>query len=79
VISKVDGPPDGMRTDEKGNLYVAANKLLVYSPEGKLLTAIEISEKPSNCAFGGADGQTLYITARTSLFRVRLGVKGATP
>ena len=79
VISKVEGPPDGMRTDEKGNLYVAANKLLVYSPEGKLLTAIEISEKPSNCVFGGADGQTLYITARTSLFRVRLGVKGATP
>jgi gluconolactonase len=49
----------------------------VYSPEGKLLATIPLAETPSNCAFGDSDLQTLYITARTSLYRVRLDVKGA--
>lgn len=73
----IEGPPDGICTDEKGNLYVAARKLMVFSPEGKPITALEIPETPSNCQFGDADLQTLYITARTSVYRVRLDVKGA--
>jgi gluconolactonase len=77
VISGIPGVPDGIRTDEKGNLYVAADELLVYSPEGKPLATIEIPEKASNCAFGDADYQTLYITAETSVYRVRLNVKGS--
>jgi gluconolactonase len=77
IVSGIEGVPDGIRTDEKGNLYVAAKGILVYSPEGKLLTAIPVAETPSNCAFGDPDLQTLYITARTSLYRVRLDVKGA--
>jgi gluconolactonase len=77
LVSGIDGPPDGIAVDEKGNIYVAANKLPVYSPEGKLLHTIEVSEKPSNCAFGDADLGTLFITARTSVYAVRLGVKGA--
>jgi gluconolactonase len=77
VVSGVDGPPDGMKVDEKGNLYVTANKLFVYSPDGKLLTTIELSETPANCAFGDPDLQSLYVTARTSLYRVRLTVKGS--
>ena len=77
VVSGIEGVPDGIRTDEKGNLYVAAKGILVYSPEGKLLTTIPVGETPSNCAFGDSDLQTLYITARTSLYRVRLDVKGA--
>ena len=77
AISGIDGVPDGIRTDEKGNLYVAAKGVSVYSPEGKLLTTIPVAEKPSNCAFGDPDFQTLYITARTSVYRVRLDVKGA--
>jgi gluconolactonase len=76
-VSGVEGVPDGIRTDEKGNLYVAAKGILVYSPEGKLLATIPLAETPSNCAFGDPDLQTLYITARTSLYRVRLDVKGA--
>lgn len=72
AIFKIDGIPDGMRTDEKGNLYVAAKGVAVYTPEGKLLVTIPVAETPSNCAFGGADSQTLYITARTSVYRVRL-------
>ncbi len=77
VVSNVDGPPDGMRVDEKGNLYVTANAVAVYSPEGKLRGTITIPETPANCAFGDPDMQTLYITARTSVYRIRLDVKGA--
>jgi gluconolactonase len=77
VVSNIDGPPDGMKVDEKGNLYITAKGIAVYSPEGKLLQTIELSETPANCAFGDPDLQTLYITARTSLYRIRLNVKGA--
>ena len=77
AISKIAGVPDGIRLDEKGNLYVVAKGVAVYSPDGKLLHTIELSETPSNCAFGDPDLQTLYITARSSLYRVRLEVKGA--
>jgi gluconolactonase len=72
AVSKIDGIPDGIRTDEKGNLYVAAKSIAVYSPAGQLLTTIPVAEKPSNCVFGDSDMQTLYITARTSVYRVRL-------
>jgi len=77
VISNVEGVPDGIRLDEKGNIYVAAKGVAVYTPEGKLLHTIELSETPANCAFGDADFQTLYITAQTSLYRVRMTVKGS--
>lgn len=77
VISGVDGVPDGIRTDEKGNLYVTARGVAIYSPQGKLLDTIEVPETPANCAFGDPDYQTLYITARTSVYRVRLSVKGS--
>jgi gluconolactonase len=76
-VTSVEGPPDGIRTDERGNLYVTAKGLCVYSPEGKLLTTLEMPETPANCQFGDADLQTLYITARTSVYRIRLDVKGA--
>jgi len=77
VVSNIDGVPDGIRLDEKGNLYVTAKGVAVYTSEGKLLHTIELSETPANCAFGDPDLQTLYITARTSLYRVRLNVKGS--
>jgi gluconolactonase len=77
VISKIEGVPDGIRTDEKGNLYVAAKRIYVYTPEGKQIAEIPIGETPSNCAFGDADLQSLYITARTSVYRVRLNVRGS--
>jgi gluconolactonase len=77
VVSNIEGVPDGMKVDEKGNLYITGKGIAVYSPEGKLLHTIEISETPANCAFGDPDFQTLYITARTSLYRVRLNVKGS--
>jgi len=77
VVANIEGIPDGIRVDEKGNLYVAAAKLEVYTPEGKQLGGIAMNETPSNCAFGDADLESLYITARTSIYRVRLKVKGS--
>jgi sugar lactone lactonase YvrE len=77
LVSKIDGVPDGVRVDEKGNIYLAANKINVYSPEGKSLGAIDTPETPSNCAFGEADFEGLFITARTSVYHVRLNVKGS--
>jgi gluconolactonase len=77
VVSNIDGVPDGMKVDEKGNLYITAKGIVVYTPEGKLLQNIELSETPANCAFGDPDFQTLYISARTSLYRIRMNVKGS--
>ena len=76
-ISNIDGPPDGIRVDEKGNLWITCRGIAVYTAEGKLLHMIEMAEPPANCAFGDGDMETLYITARTSLYRVRVGVKGS--
>jgi gluconolactonase len=77
IVPSIEGIPDGIRVDEKGNLYVAASKIEVYTAEGKPLGSIALSETPSNCAFGDEDLQSLYITARTSVYRVRLDVKGS--
>ena len=78
-IPKIEGVPGGLRTDEKGNLYVAAKSVSVYSPRGELLRDIHLAEPPSNLAFGEQDFSSLFITARTAVYRIRLGVKGALP
>ena len=73
------GRPDGMKLDSQGNLYVTANTdegLWVYNPEGKLLGFINLPERPANCAWGGDDWQTLFVTAQTSVYRLRMKVPG---
>jgi sugar lactone lactonase YvrE len=62
-----------------GNVYVAAKNVMVYSPQGELVRIFEVHETPSNLAFGDPDFSTLYITARTSVYRIHLGVKGSVP
>lgn len=76
-LKGIEGPPDGIRTDEKGNLYVAAKQLPIYTPQGRLLHTLTFPEQPRNLAFGDPDFQTLYVTAYSSVYRVRLPVKGA--
>ena len=75
--SHIAGVPNGVRVDEKGNVYVAAKDVSVYTSEGKALIQIPVADGPSNLAFGDPDFGTLYITARTAVYRVRLDVKGA--
>ncbi len=69
---------DGLKVDARGNVYAAGpGGLLVISPQGKQLGAIKFSEQPANLAWGDADRHTLYVTARTGVYRVRLSVPGA--
>lgn len=77
LISGIEGVPDGLRTDEKGNLYIAAKTLLIYSPTGQLLRSVSLPETPANLEFGDPDLMGLYITARTSVYHMRMPVKGA--
>jgi gluconolactonase len=71
------GGCDGATIDEQGNLYfTTALGLQVFSPSGEALGVIEVPEQPSNCTFGGPDGKTLYVTARTSLYSFKMLVKG---
>ena len=75
-----DGLPDGMKVDKRGNVYATGpGGIWVFSPEGKHLGTIAPPEVPANCHWGGADGQTLYMTARTGVYRVRLAVAGIRP
>ena len=76
-ISGIDGGPDGLRVAASGNVYIAARGIAIYSPGGKLIQTIELPETPANCSFGGRDLQTLFITARTSVYRVRIAEKGS--
>jgi gluconolactonase len=74
-----DGLPDGMKVDVHGNLYCAGpGGLWVFSPTGKHLGTIKPGETPANCNWGN-DGKTLYITARTGLYWIKLAVKGQAP
>lgn len=67
---------DGMTLDEKGDLYLTRNVVHVYSPDGQLITQIDIPEAPANACFGGKDRKTLFITARKGLYSLRMNVRG---
>lgn len=70
-----DQGSDGMTMDERGNVYLTwAGKVSIYSPDGRLLEEIDVPENPANVGFGGRDGQTLFITARTGLYSIRMNV-----
>ena len=77
AVSSIEGVPGGIRVDEKGDLWIAAKGVAVYSPEGKLLFTNPFPGAPSNLAFGEADGQSLFLTVRGNVYRARLKVKGA--
>jgi len=74
---KSGGGPDGIRVDKKGNIYGAGpGGVWIISPKGKHLATFKLPEIVSNVAWGDADGKTLYITASTSLYRVKLSIPG---
>ena len=67
---------DGMTIDNRGNVYLTMGKVWVYSPSGELIREIEVPESPSNVCFGGKKRNTLFITARTSVYTLKMNVKG---
>jgi len=71
---------DGMKIDQKGNLYVSGpGGLWIISAEGKHLGTIVGPEHPHNFAWGDDDGKTLYLCAKTGLYRIRLKIPGIRP
>lgn len=66
----------GIAVDTEGNVFVCAGQVFVYDRTGRSLGVIEVPERPSALAFGGADRRTLFITARTSLYAIRTKVAG---
>ncbi len=71
------GLPDGFRFDHNGYLYITSeDSVQVYTEVGERLGKILVPEKCSNCTFGGADKDWLFITAGTSLYRIHLNTRG---
>ena len=71
---------DGVKVDVEGNVYVSApGGLQILSPEGKHLGTIVTPQHAHNMAWGDDDGKTLYLCARTGLYRIRLNVAGVRP
>ena len=79
VFCTIDkGVPDGIRCDERGNVWSSAGDgVHVFSPDGKRVATIRVPETPANLCFGGPDGRTLFITARSSLYSIPTLVRGA--
>lgn len=77
VKEGLPGLPDGLKVDEKGNLWATGpGGVYVITPEGKLLGRLSLGERTANCAWGN-DGTVLYLTADTYLCRIQTKTKGA--
>ncbi len=71
---------DGMKVDQQGNVYVCGpGGIWVLSPEGKHLGTITGPEEAHNLAWGDDDGKTLYVTALSSIYRIRTNIPGVRP
>jgi gluconolactonase len=76
-LAELPASCDGMAVDDAGNLYTTVEEgVLVLRKDGTRWGTIPVPERPANCTFGDADRKTLYITARTGLYRVRLAIPG---
>jgi gluconolactonase len=74
------GVPDGMRVDVKGNVFVTGpGGIWVWDPDGNHLGTIMMPESPANLNWGDADYHTLYITAKTSVYRLKTKTRGFVP
>lgn len=75
--SDMEGGPDGMKVDVEGNIYsTGPGGLWVYQPDGELVGVIVGPQRPANLAFGGPERKTLYLTARTSVYRLTTRIAG---
>jgi gluconolactonase len=77
---KNDGVPDGMKVDEDGNIFVTGPQgIWVWDAKGNHLGTIVMPEQPANLNWGDSDYRTLYITATTSVYRIKMKTKGFVP
>jgi gluconolactonase len=75
--TKKPGLPDGMKLDVRGNIYcTGGGGVWVFDSEGNHLGTIVTPEIPANCAWGDEDLQSLYITAQTSVYKIRVNIPG---
>ncbi len=78
--SKGDGVPDGIKVDRDGNLYITGPQgIWIWDSQGHHLGTIVMPEQPANLAWGDADLGTLYITATTSVYKLRTSAHGFVP
>lgn len=74
------GFPDGMRLDERGNIYVGAlDGVQVFNPEGKMIGKIKMPKETANLTFGSKDNNVLFICSTDSVWAIKLNVRGAKP
>ena len=74
-----EGAADGMKVDVAGNIFATGpGGVWIFDPTGKHLGTIQPDEVPANVAWGD-DGRTLYMTARTGLYRIALTTQGVIP
>lgn len=77
---KGEGVPDGMKVDRNGNLFVTGPRgIWVWDREGHHIGTIAVPTQPANLAWGDKDYRTLYITATTSVYKIRMKVRGFVP
>ncbi|MEM1158431.1 MAG: SMP-30/gluconolactonase/LRE family protein [Verrucomicrobiota bacterium] len=76
AIWTIERGSDGMTLDEYGNLYLTDGTVAIYSSEGELISEIKLEEKPANVVFGGPENRTLWVTARTSIYALKMNVAG---
>lgn len=67
---------DGIGIDERDNVYLATDSIEIWSPAGVLLEKIAVPEAPANLTWGGTDRKTLFITAKTSVYTLKMNVTG---
>jgi gluconolactonase len=85
VLFDMTGAPgedaiDGLKVDRAGNLYVCGpGGVWILSPGGEHLGTLVLPEAPHNLAWGDADGRTLYVTAMSGIYRMRLSIPGVRP
>ena len=76
-MDATNGVPDGMKVDQEGHVYCTGpGGCWVFEPSGERIGVIRLPEYPANCAWGGPGNQTMFFTANTSIYSMRMKTPG---
>jgi len=70
LVSNIPGVPGGIAVDEKGNLYIAAKGISIYTPQARLVQTIEMQDQASNCAVFEGSMNNIFVTSRGTVYRL---------